>query len=177
MPKTKLQKINTVKDLSEKLPKAKIIVFTSFSKFGEKGLSVQKTQELKRNLRSTESEYIVSKKTLMGVAFKNTEYSDMVSMENFDGSVGLVLGYGDIISASKSVYNFSKSNTSLKILGALMDKTFIGTDKFIELARLPSREVLLSKMMGVLSSPMSGLVNVLQGNLRNLVLILSNIKK
>lgn len=177
MPKTREQKKEIVKELTGKLPRAKIVMFASFAREGEKGLSVSQSQELKRNLKKTDSEYFVSKKTLINVALKQASYSGAVDVNKLGGSLGLIFGYGDIVSAAKTAYTFSKANKALSLLGALMDKKFIGAEKLVELAKLPSREVLLGKVAGLIGSPLSGLANVLQGNLRNLVLILSNIKK
>ena len=177
MAKTKLQKKEIVEEIGKKLPKAKIMVFTSFAKGGEKGLNVKQTQELKRSLKKVDSEYVISKKTLINVALNNASYSETVDVSKFEGSLGIVFGYDDIISTSKVVYTFSKTNKALRLLGAIMGKEFIGSDKFIELAKLPSKELLIGRVVGLIKSPLSGLVNVLQGNMRNLVLVLSNIKK
>lgn len=177
MPKTREQKKKIVEELFERLPKAKIVMFASFAREGEKGLSVSQSQELKKNLKSTDSEYFVSKKTLIDVALKQASYSDTVDASQLNGSLGLIFGYGDVVSAAKTAYMFSKTNQALSLLGALMDKKFIGAEKLVELAKLPAKEVLLGEAVGLIGSPLSGLVNVLQGNLRNLVLVLSNIKK
>ena len=69
--KSKTQKQAELKGLKDKLPKSKISVFTSFSKAGEKGLSVAQMTELKRLLRSMKSEYFVTKKTLIDLAVKD----------------------------------------------------------------------------------------------------------
>lgn len=62
--KTKEQKKETLKKISDKLSKAKIVIFTSFMKEGEKGLSVSEAQELRRSLREVESDYMISKKKI-----------------------------------------------------------------------------------------------------------------
>jgi len=98
-------------------------------------------------------------------------------MKKFDGSVGVVFGYGDVISPSRSVYMFSKKNSPLRLLGALMDKEFIDEERLNQLATLPTKEVLLSRMMGIIQYPLSGFLSVLEGNTKNLLLLLSNIKK
>src|SRR3989344_9460171 len=68
--KPKSKKIEELSELKNKLPKFEIVVFTSFSKAGEKGLSVAQMTELKRLLRSLGSEYFVTKKTLIDLATK-----------------------------------------------------------------------------------------------------------
>src|SRR3989338_1354245 len=167
--KSKTKKAEELGLLKDKLPKFEIIVFTSFSKTGEKGLSVAQMTELKRLLRSLGSEYFVTKKTLIDLALKDKNY-DGLDVYGMEGSVGLVLGSGessgakpgisvddDSYAIAKKVYEFSKKNPALNFWGAIMDGKFIGRDAFLEIAKLPSREVLLGRLVGMLTYPMRGL--------------------
>jgi len=177
MAKTKEQKKKEVDDLKDKISRSNIVVFTSFSNNEGDGLKVNESQELKKKLKKDNSEYVVSKKRLANVALNDSNYSDIVDTNKLDGSLGLAFGYDDPMVVSKTVYDFSKSHQSLKLLGAIMDKDFYSVDRFIQLAQLPSKDVLLGRMIGMIQYPLTGLASVLQGNIRNLVLILSNIKK
>ncbi|MDP3792866.1 MAG: 50S ribosomal protein L10 [bacterium] len=154
--KSKLQKSGELKSLKDKLPKSKITVFTSFSKAGEKGLSVAQMTELKRLLRSLKSEYFVTKKTLIDLAVKGKQY-DGLDVYGMEGSVGLVLGDDDPYIIAKKVYEFSRKNTALHFWGAIMDGKFVGKDGFLEIAKMPSREVLIERLVGMLTYPMRGL--------------------
>ena len=154
--KSKTKKAEELGLLKDKLPKFEIIVFTSFSKTGEKGLSVAQMTELKRLLRSLGSEYFVTKKTLIDLATKDKNY-DGLDVYGMDGSVGLVLGGSDYYGVAKSVYNFSKKNPALHFWGALVDGKFIDTDAFLEIAKMPSREVLIGRLVGMLTYPIRGL--------------------
>lgn len=174
--KSKLQKSDELKSLQDKLPKSKITVFTSFSpstrstssgrassgqaKTGEKGLSVAQMTELKRLLRSLKSEYFVTKKTLIDLAVKDKQY-DGLDIYSMEGSVGLVLGEDDPYTVAKKVYEFSKKNPALHFWGALMDGKFVGKDGFLEIAKMPSKEVLIGRLLGMLTYPMRGLAVVL----------------
>ena len=154
--KSKTKKTEELKLLKGKLPKFDIIIFTSFSKAGEKGLSVAQMTELKRSLRSLSSEYFVTKKTLINLAVKDKNY-DGLDVYGMDGSVGLILGGSDSYGVAKSVYDFSKKNPALHFWGALVDGKFIDADAFLEIAKMPSREVLLSRLVGMLTYPIRGL--------------------
>lgn len=170
--KSKLQKSKELQTLKEKLPKMEILIFTSFSKAGEKGLSVAQMTELKRLLRSLGAEYFVIKKTLVDLAVKDKNY-DGLDVYSMDGSVGLVLGSGDSYGVAKSIYDFSKKNPALHFYGALLRPSsakalegkqdfeeqarFIDLDAFLEIAKMPSREVLLGRLVGVLTYPVRGL--------------------
>mgnify|MGYP001577564063 CR=1 FL=1 len=154
--KSKIQKTQELKELKDKLPKSGITIFTSFSKAGEKGLSVAQMTELKRLLRSLKSEYFVTKKTLIDLAVKDKQY-DGLDVYGMEGSVGLVLGNDDSYKVAKSVYEFSKKNPALHFFGAVMDGRFINLDAFLEIAKMPSREVLIGRLVGMLTYPMRGL--------------------
>jgi len=102
------------------------------------------------------SEYFVTKKTLINLAVKDKNY-DGLDVYGMDGSVGLVLGGSDSYGVAKSVYNFSKKNPALHFWGALVDGKFIDADAFLEIAKMPSREVLLGRLVGMLAYPVRGL--------------------
>lgn len=166
--KSKTQKSEELAKLKKKLPESKISVFTSFSpstssgqvKAGEKGLSVAQMTELKRLLRSLGAEYFVTKKTLIDLAIKSKNY-DGLDIYSMDGSVGMVLGGDDPYLVAKKVYEFSRKNQSLHFWGAIMDGKFLGKDGFLEIAKMPSKEVLIGRLVGMLTYPMRGLAVVL----------------
>ena len=158
--KSKTQKSEELKALKAKLPKSTITVFTSFSKAGEKGLSVAQMTELKRLLRSMKSEYFVTKKTLMDLALRDKKY-DGLDMYKMEGSIGLILGDDDPYAIAKKVYEFSRKNPALHFWGAIMESKFVGKDGFLEIAKMPSKEVLISRLVGMLTYPMRGLAVVL----------------
>lgn len=81
--------------------------------------------------------------------------------------------------ASKTVYKFSseKKEPQLKILGGFINKNFFSAERIIELAKLPSKEVLLSQLVYTLNSLPRTLVGVLNGNIQKLVIALDAIAK
>lgn len=154
--KTKSLKREELKKLKAKLPKSKITVFTTFSRAGEKGLSVAQMSELKRALRAIDAELFVTKKTLIDIALKELK-NEGVNVYGMEGSVGLVLGSGDAYAISKKLYEFSKKNAALKFFGALFEDSFMGKEGFLEMAQMPSKEVLIGRLLGMLTYPMRGL--------------------
>ena len=171
--KTKIKKSEELKKLKAKLPKSKITIFTTFSRAGEKGLSVAQMSELKKALRAIDAELFVTKKTLMDLALK--EYIDISKYPGLDvygmeGSVGLVFGglgegsgakpgisVGDAYAISKKLYEFAKKNKALQFFGAIFENSFMGKDGFLEMAKMPSKEVLIGRLLGMLTYPMRGL--------------------
>ncbi|MBI4920031.1 50S ribosomal protein L10 [Candidatus Azambacteria bacterium] len=170
MPLTKEQKQNILKDLVDKFKRAKAAVFVDFNK-----LPVSKTMELRRNLKAADAEYKVAKKTLIDRALKS-EHFENVDLDSFKNQVGVVFSYADPVPAASSVWKFSKANDALKILGGFLGINWQGKEKIIALAKLPSREILLGQFVRTVASPLSGLANVLQGNMRDLVGVLNNLK-
>ncbi|MCX6813834.1 MAG: 50S ribosomal protein L10 [Candidatus Azambacteria bacterium] len=170
MPLTKEQKQNILKDLTDKFGRAKAMILVDFNK-----LPVSKTMELRRNLKSVDAEYKVAKKTLISRVLRFGHFED-IDLDNFKTQVGIVFSYVDPVATAQSVWRFSKVNEALKILGGFLGFDWQNKDKIMALAKLPSREVLLGQLIGTIAAPLSGLMNVLQGNLRNLVSVLNNLK-
>lgn len=166
--RTKAQKQQIVKNLSAKLPKAGMVIFTSFSREGEKGLSVSQMRQLKSSLRNMGGEYLVAKKNLIKIAAEQTGLAKLAPSDNLGGSVGLALGpvQGDSISLSKALYDFSRTNPALKIFGALLEQRYLDADSFIEFAKLGSKEMLAARLFGMLQHP-----------IKSFLVVLNNIKK
>ncbi|MBI5621274.1 50S ribosomal protein L10 [Candidatus Falkowbacteria bacterium] len=171
MAKTKQQKEVAIKDLSDKLSRVKSAVFTSFD-----DLPVSAVNQLRRQCRAEQVDYVVMKKTLLKKSLAEAGVSG-VDADSMAGGVAAVFGYTDEITPAKIVSTFAKSHEVMQIFGGLMDRQFVGLEMIKHLAALPSRQELLAKMVGSLSAPMSGLVNVLQGNLRGLVIALNAIRE
>lgn len=158
MSLTKKQKEEILKDIEGKLKKQKSIVFTDFT-----GLDVAKLQILRRQLREKGIEYQAIKKTLLGIALKDAGLN--VDLSQFGGSVAVAIDYNDEVAPSKLVYDFSKikENNALNVLGGIFKNSFISKDEVVKLAKIPSREVLLTQLVSVLIGPVRGLAIALDG--------------
>jgi large subunit ribosomal protein L10 len=170
MPLTKQQKTKIIEDLKEKIARQKAIVFGDIS-----GVKVKDLTSLREEMKKNDSELKVAKKTLISKALK--ENGIEIDLKKIKGEVALGFGYQDEIAPFKALYELSKNNENLKIVSGLIGKEFYGEEQSLTLAKLPGRKELLGKMVGSLSSPLSGLVRVLQGNLRNFVYLLSELQK
>jgi len=170
MAKTKQQKEEIIKILTEDLKKAKSLVFVNFD-----GLKVKEVEELRKKCRAENIGYLVAKKTLMKKAFKDAGLEG-VDPKSFEKEVATVFGYDDEVAPARIIQNFSKGHEALQAIGGILEGKFVAKDKIIELAKLPSRDELLAKVVGSIQAPVTGFVNVLSGNLRNLVYVLNAIK-
>lgn len=157
--KTREQKTKEITQIKEKFSRSKILVFTSFAREGEKGLNVSEMRSLKNDLRAINSEYMVGKKTLVDRVL--AENKSGVDIFKYPGSIGIVFGYEEEPAVAKSVYNFAKKNPVLKLFGALWNGKFIDYNDLVELAKLPSREILIARFLGMIKYPLSALANVL----------------
>jgi len=171
MAKTKLQKKEIIEDLKQNLINQKAIVFVDFQGLGAKALS-----ELRNDLKEADCLLKVTKKTLLGLVFESLkELSLKKEVNNMQGELALVFGLKDEIVPAKIIYQFTKENENLKILGGLVknkEYRFLTIQEVIDLALLPSREEVFARLIGTLNAPVTNFVDVLKGNLRNFVFIL-----
>jgi large subunit ribosomal protein L10 len=173
MAKSKEQKKQILQDLADKISKAKSVMFTKFSRLG-----VKENEELRRELKKEGSEYYVAKKTLMDLAFKDLKI-DGLNVKSFEGQIAAVFGYQDEVAPAKIVSNFKKKleeEEKVEFLGGILENKYIDAAKVRELASLPSKQELYAKIVGSINAPVSGFVNALAGNLRNLVYVLKAIE-
>jgi len=169
MALTKTQKQKIIEDLREKTAKARAIVLVGIA-----GLKVKDISELRKRLRAVDAKIQVVKKTLAELVLK--EHNLDFNKNKFKEELALVFGFEDEILPDKAVYQFSRQNEKLKILGGFLENKFKEGDEMIILAQLPTREELLARLVGSISSPVSNFVNVLKGNIKGLLRVLTQIK-
>lgn len=169
MAKTKEQKKEALEAVKNKISKQKIIMFVDFS-----GLKVNDMFELRNKLKESGGELRVAKKTIIGLALKETGLDFDVG--ELEGEIALILGYEDFISPAKIVYEFSQENPNLKILGGFFENKSETAEKFIALAQTPSQEELLTRMVGSMSAPLTNFVRALNYNIKGLLQVLIAIK-
>lgn len=168
---TKSQKIELVKDLSEKIKVAKSAVFVDY-----KGLKVKDSTELKKLLRASGVDYVVVRKTLLDIAMKNAGIVG-VDTKTMEGQIALSLSNTDEIAGAKIIDTFGKKNENVKMVGGVLGTQVMNAAEVKALAKIPSKEELLGRLVGTLNAPVSGFVNVLAGNLRGLVQVLNAISE
>jgi large subunit ribosomal protein L10 len=172
MPKTRIQKNNALKKISEKIGRSKSVYFAKYSK-----LTVADSGKLRTALRNENSEFVVAPKTITNLALTENKL-DVVDTKKFEGQMAVVFGYDDEVTPAKILNKFKKENENkIEFLGGILDGKFYSSQEVAQLAELPGKTELLAKLVGSLNSPISGFVNVLAGNLRNLVYVLKAIEE
>lgn len=166
---TKAQKGEIVANLADKFKRQKIAIFSDFS-----GVSVGKSQVLRRLLKKEDAEYKVGKKTLFDRALAET--SAGIATKDMKGEIGVAFGYGDQVAPARILAKFAKDAETFKILGGILGSRILTDREVLTLARLPSREILLAQVVRSLFAPLRGFTSVLQGNIRNLAFVLNQVK-
>ena len=164
------EKEAVVKELTDKFSSAKSIVITDYL-----GLNVAEMTELRSKLREAGVEFKVVKNTLATIAANDVEMEEMT--DYFSGPTAIAFGEDDAVSPAKVLVEFAKDHEVLEIKAGLLNGEIISKEKVESLAEIPSREELLAKAFASMKAPLSGLVNVLQGNIRGLVQVLNQIKE
>ncbi len=169
MALTKEKKQKIVEELSQNIDNQKIIIFTSFKGVKNKDLSV-----LRKELKPFLSNLTVAKKTLMKLSFEKKGLN--VDYDALKDEAAVIFGFKDEIAPAKTVFEFSKKNPEIRIIGGVLGGSFRSAEDIIELAKIPSREELLTRLVGTIQSPISGFANALQGNIKGLINVLSKVK-
>lgn len=159
-----------VAELHEKLKNAKLAVLASFS-----GMNVEKTTALRNALRKSETEFEVVKNTLLRIASQDTGL--MVLEKYFRGPTAVALNRGDVVEPSKVLVEFAKKNAELEIKAGMLDGKFVSREQLAVLASLPSREVLLGRLLAAMTGVQTSLAMVLSAVPRSLVTVLSAYKE
>lgn len=165
---TRPQKEQLVKDLSARIKDGKVLIFSDYA-----GTTVAKMKDLRDELRKTDSSYKITKKKLIDLALKDAGVE--ASVLDLEGQIGIAIGKEDEVSAAKVLAKFAKENKNFKILQGVLENKVISGQEVMSLATLPSKEELLAKLVGTINAPISGFVNALAGNLKNLVGVLKAI--
>lgn len=165
---TKAQKKNIIDGLTAELKSSKSVVFADF-----KGMSVKELTMLKRELRKEGVTLKVTRKTLMDRALTDAGFEPNVKM--MEGQIAISISQLDEVAPAKIIAKFAKDKENLKIVGGALGMKPMSVEEVKALAKLPSKEELLAKLVGTINAPVSGFVNVLAGNLRGLVQVLKGV--
>lgn len=157
---SKEQKRKLVLEVSAALKNSPSIIFTDFA-----GLTMGEITSLRKDLKKQQAGYKVIKKSLLGLALKNSGQAplEMTFLAGYKGPLAMAYGSDDGSIMAKTINNFSLSTKKLSILGGYLMGRVVEARNVISLAKLPPREILLTQIVQVLMSPISGLARVLDG--------------
>ncbi|MFH1790163.1 MAG: 50S ribosomal protein L10 [bacterium] len=171
MAKTKEQKQEAVKKLVNGIGDAKGVVFANFQ-----GLTVEQAQNLRSACKKEDISVLAAKKTIVARACQQAGLED-VDCKGFDGGIATFMSMDDEVAAARVVNDFAKGHNVVRIFGGVLEGNYIDQTSVQNLAKLPSKQHLLGQVVGVINAPISGFVNALAGNMRNLLGVLNNLKE
>lgn len=170
MPSSKIldQKKVVVNEIQESLKGAKSIVLADY-----RGLTVEQDTELRKALRDAGLSYKVVKNTLTKIAVDKLGLSDLDPF--LKGPTAMAYSNEDEILTAKVMSKYASKFEKLNIKAGIVEGKLVDVNGVKALADLPSREELIAKMLGGFNAPVTGFVNVLNANIRGLVVALNAI--
>ncbi len=167
------KKAKSIDKLEQEISKANIGILTDY-----RGLKTPEINALRRKLQDAGGDYKIVKNTLVLKAAERLERTGIVG--SFEGPTAVAFGYGDISQLAKTFSDHVRtSKLNLRVKGGFLSDRVLTAENVSTLATLPSKEVLVAKVVGtiksplymlagVLCGPMRGLQNVLQGRIKQL---------
>lgn len=153
---TRAQKAETVKALAEKFSKAKAAFLVDF-----KGMKVEQVTTLRKKLNPVESEMQVVRNTLAEKALEQFPEAGKALNSSLRGTNAIVFAYGDVSASAKVLSGFAKDVELLQLKVGVMDNVALDQVKIMQLATLPTKDVLRAQFLGLLQAPMSKFVGTL----------------
>ncbi|HAA90671.1 MAG: 50S ribosomal protein L10 [Thermoanaerobacterales bacterium 50_218] len=164
------EKKKVVAEIEERLKSAKAAIFADY-----RGLNVAEATQLRRKFKEAGAEFRVVKNTLTRIAASR---SGIEGIDEFlIGPTAIAFGFDDPVVPAKLLVEFIKENQKLEIKGGLIEGKVVKAAEVKSLADLPSRDVLISRVLGGLQAPIAGLQFVLKGPLQKLVYVLRAIEE
>ena len=154
MAKVELKK-PVVEEISELLNGAATAVVVDY-----RGLTVAEDTELRKQLREAGVVYKVYKNTMINFAIKDTEFADLA--QHLEGPTAIAVCKDDATAAARVLAKFAKTAEALEIKGGVVDGVYYDAAGTGQIASIPSRELLLSKLLGSMQSPVTNFARVIK---------------
>lgn len=164
------EKKQITEELHERFARSKIVILTDY-----KGLNVTDLNALRRKLREAGIEYRVAKNSLLARASENTEV--VLMKDQFKGPSAVAMSFEDPVAPAKVLVDFAKENKKFEVKFGVLNGKVLDAKAIEALSALPSREVLLSKLLSVFNAVPTSFVRVISGVPRNFLNVLNAIKE
>lgn len=159
------RKIESVADLTDKLARQQLTVVADY-----RGLTVAEMTQLRTKLRATGAEFVVAKNTLIKIAARETGCEALESI--LEGPTALTLAYDDVAKSAKVLQDFLRDlRRPVTIRGGILGKSAIAADGLDAVTKLPNRNDLLAQIVGGVSSPLNGVVGIVNALVSNVAAV------
>ncbi len=163
-------KAKIIEDTQAKFQKCSGIYFTNY-----KGINVAQITKLRDMFREEDVDFKVTRNTLTRIAAENSGYHNLKDL--LAGMIAIAYADSDPTAPARVIKKFKKEGGELDVVGILFEGELFGPEKYKELADLPSKEELISKLLAGLSYPMSHLASTLGGAMSKLARTLESLKE
>jgi len=153
MPKIAEKQV-VITEIKEKLEKASSLVLVN-----ARGLTVEQDTILRRKLREGGIDYKVYKNTMVNFAVKDTDFEAIAP--HLEGPTALAISYDDATAAARIISKELKAMPVIEFKAGVIDKTYYDGKGVMAIANIPSREELLSKLLGSFKSPISAFARLI----------------
>ena len=162
----KKEKEEVIDELIESLKKSAIVIATDY-----RGLKAKELVTLRRQLRTNGIEYRVAKNTLTKLAAEKAGKKELELL--LTGPLAIAFGFEDVIKPAKLLSDFARSpGSALKIKGGMLGNQMLSPTEITALANIPSKEILVSQLVGQLMAPLYSLHRVLTGPVRGFAYVI-----
>ncbi len=153
MAKVELKK-PIVEEISAAVKDAQSVVLVDY-----RGLTVEQDTQLRKQLREAGITYKVYKNTMMNFAFKGTDYESLLPY--LEGPSAIAISTEDATAPARVICKFAKTANALEVKGGVVEGIAYDANGIIEISKIPSREELLSKLLGSIQSPITNFARVM----------------
>ena len=153
MAKVELKK-PVVEEISEQIKDAQTVVLVDY-----RGLTVEQDTNLRKELRTAGISYKVYKNTMMNFAFKGTDFEALAPY--LEGPNAIAISKEDATAPARVLAKFAKTAPALEVKGGIVEGVYYDAKGMADIAKVPSREELLSKLLGSIQSPITNFARVM----------------
>lgn len=151
LTKNRLNKVEKVTEIKEKFQRAISIILVNYQ-----GINVEQDTELRKKMRDLDFEYKVYKNRLVKIVAEELGYDFL--LEHLEGATSIAFSYGDMIAPAKILSDFSEKIEKFHLKAGIVENEYYDKEKLQKLASIPSKEILVSKLLGSIKSPVSNFV-------------------
>lgn len=164
------EKLAIARDVRETLENSMFLIMVDYS-----GLTVQQMQELRAELRQFDSRLAVTGNAFLGRAADELGWNGVGA--GLAGATAMITGTGEVTQVARRITDFARKNGRPAIKGGWLGQQLLSAGDVDEMARIPSREIMLSRAVGTIAAPMTQFVGVLNQKLLTLLYVLKAVEE